>query len=479
MSYRFVLLLLATWTCWSNLPGRTEARSHLLLSASGDVVQLAQADTDESGTTPGAILQIGSEGPAVSAIQRKLAELGYYDGEETGLYDQATAAAVEQFQTVAELPATGAIDLATWEQIQAAGPSLAAPEDERDEAAAEDGTADPSAADDGTGNGAEDSEASGTPEASANTDGAPFGLDGLPRLALLGVVGLIGCVAIAGMVMFVLKQFSKFTTASAPAPPKPEPSPPLSTSSVTGDTNGAGASPVSSPPVSPPPVSPPPQTVESAPPAQSQPEAESPPATHNQTHNQAHYQTPNPTHSQSHSNGTSSAIHPANVGHTTRLSKASLIDALIADLDSLDPEVRRKAIWELGQRGTTQAIQPLVNLLMSSDSQQRSLILAALSEIGNRTFHPMQRALAISLQDDSADVRKNAIRDLTRIYDYAVQLAPLLNHAVDDPDPEVRETANWALNQLKQLRFSSLPSPDKNPLLDSPRPPHDGSDPRS
>lgn len=139
----------------------------------------------------------------------------------------------------------------------------------------------------------------------------------------------------------------------------------------------------------------------------------------------------------------------------TRLSKIDIVEELIRDLLTPDPLQRRKTIWELGQRGDSRAIQPLVNLLIDSDSQQRSLILAALSEIGTRTLKPMNRALALSLEDDNAEVRKNAIRDLTRIYDLLFQMSQLLRRAVDDEDEEVQQTALWALGQLNNIRTGS------------------------
>jgi peptidoglycan hydrolase-like protein with peptidoglycan-binding domain len=147
---------------------------------------------------------------------------------------------------------------------------------------------------------------------------------------------------------------------------------------------------------------------------------------------------------------------------TTRLPKINISEELTRDLHHPDPTQRRKTIWELGQRGDSQAIQPLVDLMMDSDSQQRSLILAAISEIGMRSLKPMNRALIISLQDESSDVRKNAIRDLTRIYDQVAQMTQLLGHAANDSDAEVQETARWALSQLNRIRASGG---DSGPLL--------------
>ncbi|MBD3880935.1 HEAT repeat domain-containing protein [Phormidium tenue FACHB-886] len=140
---------------------------------------------------------------------------------------------------------------------------------------------------------------------------------------------------------------------------------------------------------------------------------------------------------------------------TTRLTRVDIVEELVNDLHSLEPNKRRQAIWELGQRGDSRAIQPLVNLLMDADSQQRSLILAALSEIGTRTLKPMQRALMMSMQDDSPEVRKNAIRDMTRLCDVVVQISQIVQYAASDTDAEVRDTAQWALSQLDRIRSLS------------------------
>ncbi|MEA5515085.1 peptidoglycan-binding protein [Nodularia sp. UHCC 0506] len=137
---------------------------------------------------------------------------------------------------------------------------------------------------------------------------------------------------------------------------------------------------------------------------------------------------------------------------TSRLSKLSIIDELIHDLRDSDRTKRRKAIWDLGQQGDSRAIQPLIDLMIHADSQQRSLILAALSEISARALKPMNRALAISLQDESPQVRQNAIRDLTRVYDMMIQMSQMLAHALEDPDNDVQKTAKYALTQMSKMR---------------------------
>jgi HEAT repeats len=146
------------------------------------------------------------------------------------------------------------------------------------------------------------------------------------------------------------------------------------------------------------------------------------------------------------------ALPEPGVGSTTRLAKIDIVETLIADLQHPDRTKRCQAIWELGQRGDSRAVQPLADTLVEADSQQRGLILAAIAEISTRTLKPVNRALMLSLQDESADVRKNAIRDATRIYDSMAQVTQLLQYAAHDTDMEVQETAQWALGQLNRLR---------------------------
>lgn len=144
-----------------------------------------------------------------------------------------------------------------------------------------------------------------------------------------------------------------------------------------------------------------------------------------------------------------------NITHKNNYSwpEVNIVEQLIHELQNFDPNKRHQAIWKLGQKGDSRAVQPLVNLLIDSDSKQQSLILATLSEIGTRTLRPMNRALAISLQNDNAEVRKNAIRDLTRIYELIIQSTNLLQQAEYDSDPEVEETAKWALKKLNRTNI--------------------------
>jgi hypothetical protein len=140
------------------------------------------------------------------------------------------------------------------------------------------------------------------------------------------------------------------------------------------------------------------------------------------------------------------------IATTVRMPKVSVMDSLVHDLRNPDPAKRQKAIWELGRTGDSRAVQPMVDLLLDSDSRQRSLVLSALSEISSRTLKPMSRALAISMQDENPDVRKNAIRDLTHIYDSLTRISELLQNACEDPDQDVQDTAKWAIGQINRIK---------------------------
>ncbi|WP_353931844.1 peptidoglycan-binding protein [Okeanomitos corallinicola TIOX110] len=134
------------------------------------------------------------------------------------------------------------------------------------------------------------------------------------------------------------------------------------------------------------------------------------------------------------------------------VSQLNVCEELMQELQSNNSKKRRKAIWKLGQDGDSRAIKPLVDLMVDADSEQQGLILSTLAEIGTRTINPMNRALAISIRDDNPQVRKNAIRDLVRMYDVMGKMSKIVLYAMEDPDPEVQETAKYALNQINRVR---------------------------
>ncbi|WP_017300524.1 HEAT repeat domain-containing protein [Nodosilinea nodulosa] len=352
------------------------------------------------------LLHPGAEGDEVMMLQRQMRLLGLYDGPLDGRYGAATQAAIASFQTSAGLPSTGSLDQITWQRMST--PQLLPEDTPAAEPPpvllpGEKETAEPAAAP--------------PPEQTAENAAAPTAEPSTPAQTVsvhpdrsLNWL-ILGSLALAAGLggWLILGRGNKrpqadALTATFPHPPVPSPA----------DTTSDGATAASS-------------------------------------------------------NFQAAAMATADLPleATTRLSPVDIVGSLAQELASSDSAVRRHAIWELGQRGHSDAIQPLVNGLLEADSQEKSLILAALAEIGSRSLMPMHRALALGLQDPSPEVRKNAIRDLSRVYDAVVQLSPMLVHAAQDTDPGVQETARWALNQLNRIPavpYAEAPSPESTAL---------------
>ncbi len=394
-------------------------------------------DGDEGGEAAdeGPALRVGDRGPEVRELQMRLERLKLYQGEVTGEYDEATATAVRNFQAANDLEATGVFNVETWRKLDAAQ----------------------------------------NPRRQQQQRGGLFRMSRKRALVLIGGGGLITLLGGFGAILLLLRfinssqavepeepeaseaslpvEADHFEDAIAPSPDgmsADEPEPALSNDSPVPEPDPwpTGMPPVRSTAVPPGVTYPPRPRPEVAPeprpldkPLVGAPEpftakAEPPPWS------------PEPPNGSPAINESLTPLEPP-----PALTRLDRVDELIRELREPDADQRQQAIWELAQQADSRAVQPLVNLLLDSDSQQQSLILEALSQIGTRALKPMNRALALSLQDDDAHVRKNAIRDLTRIYELVAQLSQLLYYATDDPDPGVQETARWALGQLNNIRM--------------------------
>lgn len=76
---------------------------------------------------PRPVLQLGSQGEAVTELQSVLILLGYYSGSVSGLYQEATQAAVMAFQAAAGITPDGIVGPATWSSLFPAPPGEANP----------------------------------------------------------------------------------------------------------------------------------------------------------------------------------------------------------------------------------------------------------------------------------------------------------------------------------------------------------------
>jgi peptidoglycan hydrolase-like protein with peptidoglycan-binding domain len=79
------------------------------------------ADPTVSVPTPttASLLAEGASGDQVRMLQARLKQLDYFDATVDGAYGPVTTSGVRGFQTAKALPATGAVDQATWDQLLA------------------------------------------------------------------------------------------------------------------------------------------------------------------------------------------------------------------------------------------------------------------------------------------------------------------------------------------------------------------------
>jgi hypothetical protein len=135
---------------------------------------------------------------------------------------------------------------------------------------------------------------------------------------------------------------------------------------------------------------------------------------------------------------------------TAKTTEIDLVFELIQDLQQSDRLLRRKAIWKLTHTGDFRAIEPLVAIIPDANSVDKSLILDAITRIAQRSWQPISKALFISLADENAEVKKNAIRDVTALYKSLFPLTQCLSQMLGDKDQEVQQTVKWALEQFQQ-----------------------------
>ncbi len=129
------------------------------------------------------------------------------------------------------------------------------------------------------------------------------------------------------------------------------------------------------------------------------------------------------------------------------------IKALIQQLRSADGGMRIRAAKELAKKGpkADAAVADLVNLLQDRDPDARRAAVAALRAIEPRPKHieAIVQAYMLDLQDPDDSVRLQGCRMLGRIGPMAAPAIPLLQRAVDDPDPDVRRAATDAMNRIE------------------------------
>jgi HEAT repeat protein len=128
------------------------------------------------------------------------------------------------------------------------------------------------------------------------------------------------------------------------------------------------------------------------------------------------------------------------------------ISALVQQLQSRDAGTRLRAAKSLGDLGPAArgAVAGLTGALTDTDGDVRRAAVTALRAIqpGARPTEALIRAIATDLRDPDANVRLIAARTLGRIGPVAAAAAPDLEPLRNDPDPDVRRAAAFALSAV-------------------------------
>jgi HEAT repeat protein len=126
------------------------------------------------------------------------------------------------------------------------------------------------------------------------------------------------------------------------------------------------------------------------------------------------------------------------------------VSTLITALGDVEWRLRQTASVSLGRIGSSQAVEPLIAILMDKDTSVREAAGAALAQIGI----PAVQNLIIELGNRDVDVRLAAARALAEIGDpQAVQ--PLIT-ALKDPHQQVRQAAADALVKVGEPAVGAL-----------------------
>jgi hypothetical protein len=117
--------------------------------------------------------------------------------------------------------------------------------------------------------------------------------------------------------------------------------------------------------------------------------------------------------------------------------------------------IRRKAIGKLAKVGDYRSIEPLLKIMPQVGASDKSLIFKAVTQINQRTFHPINSELFVALQNEHPEVRLNALQDLKSLYQFVSPVITQISQMQSDQDYEVRQTATQV---LRQLNASPLPT---------------------
>jgi HEAT repeat protein/beta-lactamase regulating signal transducer with metallopeptidase domain len=135
----------------------------------------------------------------------------------------------------------------------------------------------------------------------------------------------------------------------------------------------------------------------------------------------------------------SSRAIPSAISNADNLNFASLL----MDLESTNPEIQKKAAWNLGEKEDWNAVPALVDRLDDKNPEVRGLAAWALGEIKDKGT---LKYLAKMVSDSDPYAREMAVRALGELEDKTA--APFLFKALGDSNTHVRCAAVWALGEI-------------------------------
>ena len=129
-------------------------------------------------------------------------------------------------------------------------------------------------------------------------------------------------------------------------------------------------------------------------------------------------------------------------------------------MEDTDWQVRRSAVWALGEARDTSLLTPIAARLKDDNSSVRRMAAHGLGEMEDRRA---VSALIDALGDSEWSVRREVVHALGELH--ANEAVDALVKRLDDEHPEVRNVAVWALGEIKDQRAT----PGLRHSLDDPR----------
>jgi len=126
------------------------------------------------------------------------------------------------------------------------------------------------------------------------------------------------------------------------------------------------------------------------------------------------------------------------------------VEALIADAyESADPRLRLSALFAMGRSGSLRWSDAIQEELRNPDPNIRLEAVRAAGEA--YVLETLPELMRVARADESRDVRMEALWALGRLG--GGDAADLLEDIASDPDPEVREVALAALDELLSVEM--------------------------